>query len=151
MLCLLGCVKVLQILKNSHDCLKAEPFLVISVSAHFVMTALRVKYTFCLSTNCYGPVSSSQRHPPWCLEQQGHPQLLVLPLLFKPGKSAACGLVFTWSFEHSCPMGGCRGRGAEGDQQGLFSLLFSTGFPLRSVEKRCISRRRLRCSLFSFH
>lgn len=54
-------VKVVQILKNSHDCLKAEPFLVISVSAHFVMTALRVKYIFCLSTNCYGPVSSSPK------------------------------------------------------------------------------------------
>lgn len=33
----------------------------ISVSAHFVMTLLHVKYVFCLSTNCYGPVSSSPK------------------------------------------------------------------------------------------
>lgn len=136
---------------------KAKPFLVVSVSAHFVMTPCHVKYFFCFCTNCYGPVSSSgktdrdtfQRHLPWCLVQWGHPQL---PLVFKPGKRAACGLVFTQSFFHGCPTRGCSGGGAEGDQQGMYSsCCFPWASPYDEWRKRCISRRWLRCSVVSLH
>lgn len=126
--------KVLQILKSFHGCPKAEPFLAISVSAHFVMLPLHIKCFFCLSTSCYGPVSLSFKMGRETLSKDILPSvwcnkdtlmLLLLLLVSKRRKSSACGLMFTWSFYHGCPIEGHSGGGAENDQQGMCSCCWS--------------------------
>lgn len=141
--------KVLQILKSFHVCPKVEPFLEISVSAHFVMLPLHIKCFFHLSTSCYGPVSSSFKMgrdtlskdilpSAWCNKDT----LLLLLLVLVSKKGGILGIQMKekfslWAHVHLellawLPYTRTQWRRSRGH---VLMLLISRGFPLRSVEK----------------
>lgn len=106
----------------------------ISVSVHFVLTPLCVKYIFCFSINCYGPVSSSPKTSSLVFGAARAPTAVGAALDIQTREK--CSL---WAHVHPELLPGLPYRRMQWRRSRstghVLILLFSTGFPLRSVEK----------------